>query len=399
MTDRPHADDAFFAALPAMTRFIEAADPSRYLDVPSDWHVVVTDVRGSTKAIEGGRYKDVNMLGAASVAAAVNASEVDLPYVFGGDGVTLLVPAAQKARVAGALRGLADRAGALFGLELRVGAVPVETLRADGRRVRLGKYQLAPDVGLAMLWGDGFGEAEARVKGAATEAQYAVTEPATEPNLEGLECRWRPVPSRNGRIVSLIAMALTPDPSAQAATYQGLLSWLERLGEEGGLSPVSFDRIALARSRSAMEPETRLRTASSGGLRHLLFGLKGVVRDSFGALIMKLGIPLLGLPDYQRSIPARSDFRKFDGVLRMVIDLSEPEYEALRAHLEAERAAGRLAFGTHSSTHALMTCLMKDLRTQHVHFIDGSNGGYALAARELKAQLKASAKAAVAGDR
>ena len=37
----------------------------------------------------------------------------------------------------------------------------------------------------------------------------------------------------------------------------------------------------------------------------------------------------------------------------------------------------------------MMTCLLFSLeRSKHVHFIDGSNGGFAIAARQLKQQIK-----------
>jgi Protein of unknown function (DUF3095) len=38
----------------------------------------------------------------------------------------------------------------------------------------------------------------------------------------------------------------------------------------------------------------------------------------------------------------------------------------------------------------MMTCLVFSLeQSRHVHFIDGADGGYALAALQLKAQLQA----------
>jgi hypothetical protein len=38
----------------------------------------------------------------------------------------------------------------------------------------------------------------------------------------------------------------------------------------------------------------------------------------------------------------------------------------------------------------MMTCLVFSLdESRHVHFIDGADGGYALAALQLKAQLQA----------
>ena len=38
--------------------------------IPNDWLMIVTDIIGSTKAIESGRYKEVNTLGAASTLPA-----------------------------------------------------------------------------------------------------------------------------------------------------------------------------------------------------------------------------------------------------------------------------------------------------------------------------------------
>lgn len=48
---------------------------------------------------------------------------------------------------------------------------------------------------------------------------------------------------------------------------------------------------------------------------------------------------------------------------------------------------GQIAYGVHVSHQAMMTCLMFNLQ-DHVHFIDGADGGYALAAKQLKDQLR-----------
>jgi Protein of unknown function (DUF3095) len=36
-----------------------------------------------------------------------------------------------------------------------------------------------------------------------------------------------------------------------------------------------------------------------------------------------------------------------------------------------------------------MTCIVQSYNGNHLHFVDGSDGGYALAAHQLKQQLKA----------
>ena len=77
-----------------------------------------------------------------------------------------------------------------------------------------------------------------------------------------------------------------------------------------------------------------------------------------------------------------SDYRKFDDALRMVLDCSPDQVEVLRQSLEDQKKF--LYYGMHTSETSLMTCLASG-----IHFIDGSDGGYALAAKQLKAQMKA----------
>jgi len=75
--------------------------------------------------------------------------------------------------------------------------------------------------------------------------------------------------------------------------------------------------------------------------------------------------------------------------LRMVVDLNVAEIYRLESRLAAEHRAGRLAYGLHRSSAARLTCLVRSYDGAHVHFVDGTDGGFALAARELEAQLAA----------
>ena len=60
----------------------------------------------------------------------------------------------------------------------------------------------------------------------------------------------------------------------------------------------------------------------------------------------------------------------------------------LREYLDGQHREGRLVYGMHRSREALLTCIVFSYNGNHVHFVDGSDGGYAIAARGLKAQLK-----------
>mgnify|MGYP000920253281 CR=1 FL=1 len=84
---------SFYDELESFSEFHRLGEGRHYKPLPQDWCVVISDIRGSTKAIEAGRYQDVNTLGAASIAAVQSLFYGhDLPFVFGGDGASFLVP-------------------------------------------------------------------------------------------------------------------------------------------------------------------------------------------------------------------------------------------------------------------------------------------------------------------
>ena len=53
----------FYQNLQGFDDFPSVTDLSLYSSLPDDWCIVLADIKGSTKAIEEGRYKDVNMMG------------------------------------------------------------------------------------------------------------------------------------------------------------------------------------------------------------------------------------------------------------------------------------------------------------------------------------------------
>ncbi|MBA4058110.1 MAG: hypothetical protein C0490_25560, partial [Marivirga sp.] len=48
---------------------------------------------------------------------------------------------------------------------------------------------------------------------------------------------------------------------------------------------------------------------------------------------------------------------------------------------------GKLFFGHHHSKESIMTCYIENMNAKHIHFIDGSDGGYTEAAKEFKQKL------------
>jgi hypothetical protein len=88
---------------------------------------------------------------------------------------------------------------------------------------------------------------------------------------------------------------------------------------------------------------------------------------------------------YTQELIENSDFRKFDDSLRMVLDCTPELAAEIENYLKTEVAKGVVRYGAHRQDAAIMTCFTPSpLNPNHVHFIDGAQGGYALAATALK---------------
>lgn len=348
-----------------------------FAPVPDDWCIAVADVQGSTHAIEQGRYKQVNALGAACIVAACNAcGRDDLAFVFGGDGAAVAMPALWWPKLRQSWQVLGHRAQREFGLTLRIGAIPVADLRALGAQVQLAWQALPGGFRLACFSGDGMQRAEGLVKERADEPPDAS---AADVSVDGLECRWNDVPSQNGNIVCVLARPVAGDVSGLVELMQTIEAW------GPAVRPVNAQKLPVAAVPQHLRTELALKTPGTWqrALQHALVGLKLwllaplVRRDKLN--------PATVAGRYAHSVGLNCDQMKFDGTLRAVLDLTPAQDQTLQALLDRLHREGRVDFGLHRSHHALMTCFVRSLE-RHVHFVDGGDGGYARAAQQLKSQ-------------
>ena len=152
----PPAEDDFYKSIPVFDRFPGVIDASLYRPVPDDWVIGVSDVTGSTRAIEAGKYKSVNMAGAAVIAAVSNALVgANYPFVFGGDGASFAVPPQDGAAARDALARTRAWVRTALDLDLRVGAADVAQVRRAGYDLRVARYAASAQLSYAMFSGGG----------------------------------------------------------------------------------------------------------------------------------------------------------------------------------------------------------------------------------------------------
>jgi len=385
----PSQTRSFYADLPSFEDFGAFPDPSHYRALPGDWLVVVADIRGSTKAIHEGRYKDVNMIGAACITSVLNAvDEIDVPYVFGGDGATLAVPRELQEKVAKALLQTKKMAEQAYKLGLRVGIVPIGDIRAKGSDVLVAKYRVSEGNHLALFDGGGIELADHLVKD--ENSSFVLTEAAQgHPDLHGLTCRWQPLASRHGKIVSLLVRATAPEPAARRLVYDRIIHRLSAtMGRDlKAVAPTADENLRFRWPPKNARTEA-LATAGPNAYWKTYAAI--LVQSLFQYFLHKFERKAgnYDAPVYQAELIANTDYRRFDDMLRLVLDCSPAQIAAIETTLRQARQEKAIVYGLHMADSALMTCLVFQLsRGEHIHFIDGADGGFAVAATQLKAQI------------
>lgn len=357
-------------------------DAANYSPLPDDWSLAAADIVGSTAAIRSGRYKAVNMAGASVISAIHNAlGHRDLPFVFGGDGALVAVPAESVAQTRAALAAVQVWVKEELELSLRAAMVPMAAVRDSGHEVRVARYRVSPEITYGMFMGGGASWAEQQMKAGQFGIEPAA--PGTRPDLSGLSCRWNPIQSRHGVIASII---IVPDEGAEPARFSVLVDEVVAIAgeQERGGHPVPAEGLHFPWPPMGLDYEAR---ASAPPHLRLLRKLRILFEATVSIILERANKPFMGLDVqlYRADSAQRSDFRKFDDGLKMTVDLNDAQLNRIESILQAAASAGIGRYGLHRQSEALMTCLVPSpFQRDHMHFIDGADGGYAMAAAQLK---------------
>lgn len=403
--------DYFYSELPALTDFLEITNFSNYVFVPPDWQVIVTDIVGSTKAIESGLYKEVNLIGACSIVAILNiATDFEVPFVFGGDGASLLIPPSLLPQAKQALLATKNLAKQEFNLDLRVGIVPISIVNENGYDIKIAKLKVSENYDQAVFTSYGLTYATDLVKDPAYADVYLIKDEKKQPkgDFSGLECRWQDVHSQHGEIVSILVLATTTDEREGNYIYRQVLEkFSEIYGEEIDFHPIPIANLKLTLDERKLMLETkarfpkgfsckdgsRTRSESPVGnwLQQQWYLSRIKIENYLGAIFMsfKLKTSDMDWGEYKNIFLASTDYKKFDDILRMVIAGNSKQREKLTNYLETQYQKGKLVYGLHNSNRAIVTCLVFERNGRQVHFVDSADGGYALAAKAMKKRMQA----------
>ncbi len=376
----------FYSDLPAYDVPVNAlfSDLSRFSPVPDDWFMVVTDVKNSTGAIKRGLHQEVNLIATGGIITALNLArkhKLTIPFFFGGDGASLLVPPEMIVELMKALAEHRQNTNRNFGLVLRVGHFPVAN--ANGGRVPLmiSKVVRSREYHTPVIIGDALHLAEKQLKLADVQDDFISPEQEGVLDLSGMECRWDAVapPKPGYEVLCLLVVAC--DQEQQPVVYQKVLDKVDEIyGMLPQRNPISVQKLQLKASFDRIRTETIVklgRVVPGPLLRNWLTTLLGHWYINYNKTGRR----------YARQLVELSDTLVLDGKINTVISGTADQRNRLLAFLREMESNQEITYGWYASNESIVSCYVRERQDQHIHFVDGAQGGYTRAAGMLKSKI------------
>jgi hypothetical protein len=353
-----------------------------FFKVPSNWHVIITDVKKSTEAVRNGLHETVNLVATGSIVAVLNIvykENLSVPFFFGGDGATFIVPPSVLKPVMQALALHQENTRKNFDLVLRVGYVAVEDIYTNNHSLTISKLKTSEIFSIPVVLGDGLSYAEKIIKGEDYNTD-PFPDPGSELDLSGMQCRWDRIkpPQNYDEVVSLLVIAR--DGTRQSSIFKKVMDCIDSIyGSQQSRTPISIPRLKLKGTLKKISLEMRTKL---GGYRPLY-----LIRNWSTSLLGKLYFRTKPGKVYLTQLVNMSDTLVIDGKINTVISGTTQQREELVTALNKLEAEGDIYYGIFVSGESVMSCYVRNMNDKHVHFVDGSEGGYTRAAGVLKRKL------------
>ncbi|SEI38589.1 Protein of unknown function [Allopseudospirillum japonicum] len=376
----------FYQDLAGVPNFETLLQLDAYQVLPDDWYLLIADIENSTDKIHAGAYQEVNTLGASCIISVLNVCRpLKIPYSFGGDGAVLAIPAAYYQASVQALQGTQTLAQHVYQLKLRIGAVTVKALNQHQAKVKVAKLQTQVSGQVneqAAFMGQGLVLAETWLKQGKIQLAH---NPQAQADFSGLQCRWNQIASPSETTLALLVEARGESLKAHLQIYQEVTAKIKEIYGEA-IHPLNIDNLHMTYAESKLGIERKLHQYRKSKMSNFLYAIKTRFIVALASMMMATNIKTSGYAwgNYKADMLARTDYRKLEQGLRLIVAGTYQQQAQLVDYLHQQQNLGQLFFGIHSAQAALLTCMIFDPAKDHFHFVDAADGGYALAAKQLK---------------
>ncbi|WP_299668702.1 DUF3095 domain-containing protein [uncultured Polaribacter sp.] len=361
-------------------------DEELFFEVPKSWSIVVTDVENSTNAVANGLHNDVNLSATGSIVTVLNTlktldKKVKIPYFFGGDGSTFIVPDAVLQPILLALHNYSQHIKKTLQLSLRVGHLKVEQVYSNAITLKITKLRHNKYLTTPVVLGNGLKYAERKIKESFTGSN-GTTKENSAPDLNGMECRWDEIyPNKNDKKVVCLLVNCN-DEQLQAEVYGTIMKEIDAIfGTLEIRNPISTLKLKLNSSLAKIRKEMYTKI----GKHQLTYLVSNWLVTKIGTYYFKF---FKSGKLYMYRVTQLSDTIMLDGYLNTVISGTSEQVKRLKKLLDVLESNNKIIYGIHITHASIMSCYIEDRKEKHIHFVDGTEGGYTSAAIMFKEKIK-----------
>jgi type III secretion system FlhB-like substrate exporter len=361
-----------------------------FKNVPESWYVIVVDIQNSTNAVKEGNHHQVNLTATGAIISVLNTirkfqGNIEIPYFFGGDGATFIVPFSLLDKIVQVLDNYRIHIKRKTNLVLRVGQIHVKELVEKDVQLKIAKHQLTEKLSIPIVLGNGLKVAEHIIKSSFKEKNTTSFDESLL-NLEGMECRWDEItPDKSQAKVVCLLLDATVE-ATQSDIYKQVLSQMEKdFGSFENRQPIKNTKLRLDPNPKKVLEEMKISLVSN----NWMYFLKSWLKTNFGKIYLNL---TSSGKQYLKQIGQLSHTFMLDGMINTVFTAEQSKIDNFIAFLDNLEADNKLIYGIHVTHASVMSCYVLDRRTTHSHFVDGTEGGYTSAAKMFKIKKKAAIK-------
>tara|TARA_R110000744_G_scaffold24267_4_gene61042 strand:- start:55 stop:1194 length:1140 start_codon:yes stop_codon:yes gene_type:complete len=353
-----------------------------FKNVPESWYVIVVDIQNSTNAVKEGNHHQVNLTATGAIISVLNTirkfqGNIEIPYFFGGDGATFIVPFSLLDKIVQVLDNYRIHIKRKTNLVLRVGQIHVKELVEKNVQLKIAKHQLTEKLSIPIVLGNGLKVAEHIIKSSFKEKNTTSFDESLL-NLEGMECRWDEIsPDKSQAKVVCLLLDATVE-ATQSDIYKQVLSQMEKdFGSFENRQPIKNTKLRLDANPKKVLEEMKISLVSN----NWMYFLKSWLKTNFGKIYLNL---TSSGKQYLKQIGQLSHTFMLDGMINTVFTAEQSKIDNFITFLDTLEADNKLIYGIHVTHASVMSCYVLDRRTTHSHFVDGTEGGYTSAAKCLK---------------
>lgn len=359
-------------------------DKDNFASIPEDWHILVADIRNSTLAVQNGYHNQVNLVATGCVIAVLNLAEahgIAVPFFFGGDGATFLIPNSIREQSLSVLDKHNKNTEKNFGFSLAIGSFRVAEVYKKNIDLKVARVKANEVLNIPVVLGNGLQYAEEIIKDEQFSEEFIPDETAL--NLSGMECKWDKIkpPNEDQEVISLIISGC--EEADFSRVYSKIMAAIDEIyGSIGRRKPISVKKLKIKSGLKRINDEMKTKL----GKWSFPEFIRSFVVANFGELYLK---NTNSGQNYLQKLVELSDNLTLDGRINTVITGTSDQRKKLIAYLDKLENLKLIKYGYHVSQESIMSCYVKDMSTdQHIHFIDGGNGGYTKAANQLKLKFQ-----------